>query len=160
MTQRLLDVLVGLVEKSFPGEPVYVGQTPSGFARPSSLVVLEDGWEVDVGYSTGSVELRPKYTLTTFSEVDEYHHCCLSELNRRQMRLIELLLPGFVRVGDRAAKIVKPLKLANLIDSASVTAATVTAVFSLTLSRRQFMEMSEKDAPLMEHLILREEKSE
>ncbi len=155
MTQSLLDVLVGLVERSFPGEPVYVGQTPSEFARPSSLVVLEDGWEVDVGYSTGSVELRPKYILTTFSETDAYHHCCLSELTRRQMRLVELLLPGFVRVGDRAAKIVRPLKLANWIDSASVA-----AVFSLTLSRRQFMEMSEKDAPLMEHLILREEKSE
>ena len=37
----ILDALEALVEEKFPGEPVYRERTPSGFQRPSTLIILE-----------------------------------------------------------------------------------------------------------------------
>ena len=48
------------------------------------------------------MELRPQFTLTTFTEVDAFHQQNDQELTRRQMILLGLFLPGYVKVKDRA----------------------------------------------------------
>lgn len=146
----ILDALEALVGEKFPGEPVYRDRTPSDFRRPSNLIVLEP-YEGDANFGTGVVELRPVFTLTTFVEVDKYHHSHLAELHRRQMVLTGLFMPGYIRVADPAdpkgkgrAPHVTELKLAGGYDY-----DTVTVTFSLTLSRADFMEA--ETAPMMEH---------
>ena len=146
----ILDALEALVGEKFPGEPVYRDRTPSDFRRPSNLIVLEP-YEGDANFGTGVVELRPVFTLTTFVEVDKYHHSHLAELHRRQMVLTGLFMPGYIRVADSAdpkgkgrAPHVTELKLAGGYDY-----DTVTVTFSLTLSRADFMEA--ETAPMMEH---------
>ena len=146
----ILDTLEALVEEKFPGEPVYRERTPSGFQRPSTLIILEP-FEGDANFGTGVVELRPVFTLTTFVEVDEYHHSHLRALHRRQMVLTGLFMPGYIRVKDPAdpkgkgrAPKVTGLKLAGGYDY-----DTVTVTFSLTLSRADFLEA--ETAPMMEH---------
>ena len=146
----ILDALEILVEEKFPGDPVYRDRTPSDFSRPSTLIVLEP-FEGDANFGTGVVELRPVFTLTTFVEVDKYHHSHLAELHRRQMVLTGLFMPGYIREADPAAPKgkgrapkVTGLKLAGGYDY-----DTVTVTFSLTLSRADFMEA--ETAPMMEH---------
>ena len=146
----ILDALEALVGEKFPGEPVYRDRTPSDFRRPSNLIVLEP-YEGNANFGTGVVELRPVFTLTTFVEVDKYHHSHLAELHRRQMVLTGLFMPGYIRVADPAdpkgkgrAPHVTELKLAGGYDY-----DTVTVTFSLTLSRADFLEA--ETAPMMEH---------
>ena len=146
----ILDALEALVKEKFPGEPVYRDRTPMNFQRPSTLIIQEP-YEGDANFGTGVVELRPVYTLTTFVEVDDSHHSHLRTLHQRQMVLAGLLLPGYIRVKDpmdpkgkgRAPKVIE-MKLAGGYDY-----DTVTATFSLTLSRADFMEA--ETAPMMEH---------
>lgn len=152
----ILDTLEALVGEKFPGEPVYRERTPSGFQRPSTLIILEP-FEGDANFGTGVVELRPVFTLTTFVEVDEYHHSHLRALHRRQMVLTGLFMPGYIRVKDPAdpkgkgrAPHVTELKLAGGYDY-----DTVTVTFSLTLSRADFIEIEQR--PTMETLHIREE---
>lgn len=145
----MMDRLKELVEGAFPGEPVYLDLTPSGFERPCTLIVLED-FEGEVNFSTGGIEMRPVFTMTAFVPVDEFHHSHLAELHRRQTKLAGLLLPGYIRVGDRAPKVAKPIKLGGGYDYDAVT-----VTFSYTLSRKDFME--QEQAPLMEHVQIREE---
>ena len=152
----ILDALEALVEEKFPGEPVYRERTPSGFQRPSTLIILEP-FEGDANFGTGVVELRPVFTLTTLVEVDDYHHSHLRALHRRQMVLTGLFMPGYIRVKDpadpkgkgRAPKVTE-LKLAGGYDY-----DTVTVTFSLTLSRADFIEIEQR--PTMETLHIREE---
>ena len=146
----ILDALEALVREKFPEEEVYRERVPSGFQRPSTLIILEP-FEGDANFGTGVVELRPVFTLTTFVEVDEYHHSHLRALHQRQMVLTGLFMPGYIRVKDPAdpkgkgrAPKVTGLKLAGGYDY-----DTVTVTFSLTLSRADFMEA--ETAPMMEH---------
>ena len=123
----IADAIQALVEKEFPGEPLYRDYTPAGFQRPSTLLEVSGG-KFYPNASCGAVEVRPQFTLTTFVPVDEYHQQDDSELTRRQMRLMGLFLPGYVKVKDRAPQ--------NGLDFAAITVA-----LSYTLDRREFMEL-------------------
>ena len=98
----IADAIADLVEKAFPGEKLYRDYTPTGFERPSNLLALSEGGKFFPNASCGGVELRPKFTLTTFVPVDAYHQQDDQELTRRQMTLLGLFLPGYIRVKDRA----------------------------------------------------------
>lgn len=146
----ILDALEALVREKFPEEEVYRERVPSGFQRPSTLIILEP-FEGDANFGTSVVELRPVFTLTTFVEVDEYHHSHLRALHQRQLVLAGMFMPGYIRVkdpddphGKGRAPHVTELKLAGGYDY-----DTVTVTFSLTLSRADFMEA--ETAPMMEH---------
>lgn len=147
--QDIMERLKEMVEEAFPGEAVYLDLVTSESQRPSTLIALEE-YEGEVHFSTGGVELRPVITMTTFVEVDEYHHSHLAELHRRQARLVGLLLSGYIRIGDRAPKIAKPIKLGGGYDY-----DTVTVTFGYTLSRKDFLAQAQ--VPLMERLQIREE---
>lgn len=142
----IADRLEALIREKFPGEEVYRELCPQGFARPCSLIVL-DGCTGVVGYGTQIVEFRPTFTMTTFVTVDEYHHSHLAELHRRQMILTGLLLPGYIRVGDRAPKVADDIQMTGGYDY-----DTVTVTFSYTLSRQDFEEIEQKPDMLELHL--------
>ena len=133
----IADAIAALVEQQFPGEPVYRDYTPKGFQRPSTLVELSGG-KFYPNFSCGVVELRPKFTLTTFVPVDEYHQQNDLELTRRQMLLLGLFLPGYVKVKDRAPHVLDEGELNNGLDYASVT-----VILSYTLDRQEFMELQQ-----------------
>ena len=77
----IADRLEELVREKFPGEDVHRELCPQGFQRPCTLIVQE-AFEGDVEYGSNLVELRPVFTLTTFVEVDDYHHSHLRPLHR------------------------------------------------------------------------------
>lgn len=139
------DRLEELVKERFSGEPVYREMIPSDFERPSTFLELE-GCGTEVNFGTQIVTLRPLLALTTFVEVDEYYHSHLKEIHRRQFLLLGLLLPGFLKIGDRAPK-VKQLAAESGCDF-----GTVRARFEYTLDRREFMELEEQQAMLTLHL--------
>lgn len=124
------------MKKAFPGEPVYRGYTPTGFQRPSTLLEIAGG-KFYPNAACGSVELRPRVQLTIFVETDSYHQPKEDqELTRRQMILLGLFLPGYVKVKDRAPHVLDEGELENGLDFASIT-----ATLSYTLDRSEFMEL-------------------
>lgn len=145
----IADAIAALVEKAFPGEPVYRGYTPAGFQRPSALVEISGG-KIYPNFGCGTVELRPQVTLTTFVEVDPYHQQDDQELTRRQMILLGLFLPGYVKVKDRAPHVLDEGEMENGLDFAAIT-----VTLSYTLGRQEFMEL--EAAPPMGRLHLNKE---
>lgn len=133
----VLDAIAARVEQAFPGEKLYRDHTPAGFERPSNLVELSGG-KFFPNAACGAVELRPKFTLTTFVPVDAYHQQDDQELARRQMTLLGLFLPGYIRVKDRAPRVLDEGEMDNGMDFAAVT-----VTLSYTLSRQDFMQMQQ-----------------
>lgn len=145
----IADAVAALVAEKFPGEPVYRDYTPTGFQRPSNLVEISGG-KIYPNFGCGTVELRPQITLTTFTEVDPYHQQDDQELTRRQMTLLGLFLPGYVKVKDRAPHVLDEGEMENGMDYAAVT-----VTLSYTLDRQEFMELER--APDMGTLHIRQE---
>lgn len=145
----IADAVAALVEKKFPGEPVYRGYTPAGFQRPSTLVEISGG-KIYPNFGCGTVELRPQLTLTTFVEVDPYHQQDDQKLTRRQMILLGLFLLGYVKVKDRAPHVLDEGEMENGLDFAAIT-----VTLSYTLDRQEFMEL--EAAPPMGRLHLNKE---
>ena len=88
------------------------------------------------------VEFSPVIELVTFPERDAHALSSQREVNRRQMLLTAILMPGFIKVGDRAPKV------ANLALEGGTDFASVTATFSYAVSREEFLEL--ENAPVME----------
>lgn len=145
----IADAIAALVGQAFPGEPVYRDYTPAGFQRPSNLVELSGG-KFYPNFGCGVVEMRPKFTLTTFVEVDAYHQQDDTELTRRQMTLLGLFLPGYIRVKDRAPHVLDEGELDNGLDYASVT-----VTLSYTVDREEFMKIQQ--LPEASELQIRQE---
>lgn len=145
----IADAVAALVAEKFPGEPVYRDYTPTGFQRPSNLVEISGG-KIYPNFGCGTVELRPQITLTTFTVVDPYHQQDDQELTRRQMTLLGLFLPGYVKVRDRAPHVLDEGEMENGLDFAAVT-----VTLSYTLGRQEFMELEQE--PDMGTLHIRQE---
>ena len=145
----IADAVAALVEKAFPGEPLYRGDTPTGFQRPSNLLEISGG-KIFPNFGCGTVELRPQITLTTFTEVDPYHQQDDQELIRRQMTLLGLFLPGYVKVKDRAPHVLDEGEMEN-----GSYFAAVTVTLSYTLGRQEFMEIQQP--PDMSTLHIKQE---
>ena len=142
----IADAIEALIKKAFPGEPVYRDFTPSGFQRPSSLIELTSG-KYYPNMACGMVELRPVFTLTTFVEADPYHQQDDQELARRQMKLIGLFLPGYIKVKDRAPHVLDEGELFGGLDYAGITVP-----LRYNLDRREFMELQQAEDMLELHL--------
>lgn len=145
----IADAIAALVEKAFPGEPVYRDYAPTGFQRPSNLVEISGG-KFYPNFGCGQVELRPRFTLTTFVKADSYHQQDDVELTRRQMKLMGLFLPGYVKVKDRAPHVLDEGEMENELDFAALT-----VTLSYVLDRQEFMEIQQ--LPDMLELHLRQE---
>lgn len=137
----ILEQLKKLVQEKFPGEDVHLNLCPHGFTRPCTLIEL-DSCTGNAGFGCQTVELRPTVRLTTFVEVDEYHHSHLAELHLRQMLLLGLFLPGYVRVKDRAVKVGPGDRSDELIRlDGGWDYDTVTVPLVYTLDRSDFEEI-------------------
>lgn len=143
--QDIKDQLEVLIREKFPDEAFYPGRVPDSFTRPSNHVELSQ-CVGSVEVAPGIVELRPVFTITTFDKVDGYGYCDQRALSYRQMILTGILLPGYIKVKDRAPK-VKAMELKSGTDFASVV-----VTFSLTLDRSDFKEMEQ--APMAGHLAI------
>lgn len=145
----IADAVEALVKKTFPGEPVYRDYTPADFQRPSNLVEISGG-KFYPNFGCGTVEIRPQLTLTTFVKTDPYYQQDDQELTRRQMTLLGLFLPGYVKVKDRAPHVLDEGEMVNGLDFASIT-----VTLSYTLGREEFMELQQ--LPDMGELHIRQE---
>lgn len=151
----ILERLKKLVHEKFPGEDVYLNLCPEGFARPCTLIELV-GCTGNVGYSCQTVELKPTVRLTTFVETDEYHHSHLADLHLRQMLLLELFLPGHIKVKDRAVKVGLGGQADELIQlDGGWDYDTVTVPLIFTLDRGDFEDIPQ--LPRMGELHIRQE---
>lgn len=145
----IADAIAALVQEKFPGEPLYRDYTPESFQRPSNLVELSGG-KFYPNFGCGMVELCPKFTLTTFVKTDPYHQQDDQELTRRQMILVGLFLPGYIKVKDRSPHVLDEGELENGLDFAALT-----VTLSYILNRQEFMELQQ--LPDMAQLHLRQE---
>ena len=145
----IADVLKSLIHAEFPGEELYEELTPNNFTRPCNLIE-QGSVEGDVDFSCGIIEMRASFTITTFVEADEYHHSHLAELHLRQMRLVKLLLPGFIRVQDRSPKVFGKITMSGNYDYDSIK-----VTFSYYLDRGDFMKLEQ--LPTIEQLHINEE---
>lgn len=144
----IADRLQGLVETAFPGEEIYRDLVEEGFSRPSTLIVYEGG-SADPGYGSNIVEMQDRFTLTTFVKVDPYHNSHLAGLHIRQMKLVGLFVPGYIKVRDRAPKVV------SIERGGGYDYDTVTVTLSYALDRNDFLNIPQQ--PAMEQLHLNEE---
>lgn len=145
--QDIIDVLKARVEALFPGEEVYTNRQPTDFKRPSTGIFLRK-YSIDPGIAPALVGLAPVIELTAFAKADAYHYSDTGELGRRQLALTSLLLPGYLKVKDRAPK-VTALKMEPGLDYASVV-----ATFQYAVDRREFLEQD--PAELMKLLHVRD----
>lgn len=144
----IADCLETMLRAVFPGEDVHRELTPSNFERPCNLIVQEE-CEGDVAMGSNVVELRPTFMLTTFVEADEYHHSHLKDLHARQMKIVGLFLPGYIKVGNRAPKVV------GMLLGGGYDFDTVKVTFSYALDRNDFIETPQ--LPTISQLHLSEE---
>lgn len=152
----ILEQLKKLVQQKFPGEDANLNLCPEGFTRPCTLIELA-GCTGNVGYGCQTVELRPTVRLTTFVEVDAYHRSHLAELHLRQMILLGLFLPGYIKVKDRAVKVASGDREDELIRlDGGWDYDTVTVPLVYTLDRSDFENISAQ-APMMGELHIRQE---
>lgn len=144
----IMDRLEELVGEQFPGEKIYRDLVESDFTRPSNL--LEHmGSKVNVGFGSNMVEMLDKYKLTTFVEVDPYHNSHLADLHTRQMKIIGLLIPGYIKVKDRAPKVV------DIETGGGFDFDEVTVTLSYTLDRNDFLNIPQM--PMVRQLHTKEE---
>ncbi len=143
------DAIAERIEATFPGEILYRGYAPYDHKSPSNLLQQTD-WKAFPNLGCNLIELRPSFTISTCVTPDAFDHGDPIELTRRQMVLLGLFLPGYIRVKDRAPKVLDEIKLENDLDQASVT-----VTLSYTLSREEFIELHRQ--PDMGTLHIRQE---
>lgn len=146
---EITDKLESMISAEFPGEKVYRELVPSDFVRPSNLIV-QDPSEIQVDLGCSIMEVRTTFTITTYVTTDEYAHSHLTELHIRQMRLLKLFLPGFIKVGDRAPKVKGTIKTGGGYDY-----DTLTVTLAYTLNWSDFLEIPQ--LPAADQLHLNEE---
>lgn len=144
----IADAFEALIAEKFPGERVYRNLVPADFARPSTLIV-QDQVKGRPDFGCSSIQMLATFTITTFVETDDYRHSHLQALHLRQMTIAGLLMPGFIKVGDRAPKITD-FSLGGGYDY-----DTVTVTVSYTLDRNDFMSLPQY--PLVGELHMNEE---
>lgn len=142
------DAIEERVKALFEGAEFYREMAPDDFTRPSNFLQLEN-IGTGVNFGAGLVEIRPLFALTTFVEVDEYHHSHLQKIDRRLFLLLGLFLPGYLKAGDRAPHV------EQLSAESGYDFGTVRARFKYSLDRADFEEL--EDHPQMQSLHLREE---
>ncbi len=91
--------------KKYPGETVYTNAVPSGFQRPSFYI--EGTGLTLTPDSCGAAGLTAKIHIVCFENVDAYHNSQIESLNIRQMAVMGLFAPLYLRVGDRALDVIK-----------------------------------------------------
>ncbi len=141
------------LEEIFPGEIVYTDLTPRNFKRPCNMVEPVSISLAPLSHGLSGVDLLYKVRITTFSEVDEVHASHLPALDLRAMMVLGAFAGGYLRIKDRAPKI-----LSLEADVSFFDCAAVTMTLGLTLDRADFTGRQLYE--LMQHLSLKIEPKE
>lgn len=153
--QKIAGALEKQLSTAFPGETVYIDLTPRDFDRPSNLVELTK-IELDaLSMGMAAVAIRYQYKITTFCEVDQVHDSHLPALDLRAVLVMSMFGSGYLKVDDRALKVVS-----CVANTESYDAAEVTITLSLTVDRSEFSlaEIYETMRELTARYDLKEEK--
>lgn len=133
------DAIAARIEETFAGETLYRAYKPSDFDRPSNLLE-QVGGEMDANYACNQVEFSPVYRITTFAPIDAYRQSDPTVLTARQYTLAGIFLPGYLRVRDRAVKLLDPIKMASGLDFAELT-----VTLRYVVDRRELMDLVEAE---------------
>lgn len=131
--QKIVDALKAQLNAAFPGEAIYIDLTPQDFDRPSNLVELTKVELDALSMGMAAVTIRYQYKITTFCEVDQVHDSHLPTLDLRAILVMSMFGSGFLKVGDRALKVVGCVG-----NTSSYDAAEVSVTLSLTVDRSEF----------------------
>lgn len=102
---EVLAAVAGKLERSYPGECVYLGQTPEQFSRPSWLVSPGKGIVKDASMDNMLVTLP--VVVTVFVESGEPSNSRFETLIDRMQHAMELFAAGYLNAGDRALHVVR-----------------------------------------------------
>jgi hypothetical protein len=99
----ILTAINRMIGAAFPNYTVYINACPKDFARPSFLLKYIKLSQTDATRFT--VEKTVSITITCFVSVDKHDRSDMDELANLQDQVIQLFLPGYIKVGDRALKV-------------------------------------------------------
>lgn len=134
------------IEKKYPAEIVYENIVPNRFERPS-FFVESTGISLTAS-TTETVTFRSSVRVTCFENVDEYHNSQLASLGIRQLAVMGLFAPLYIRVGSRALDVVK---LTGTPGGADWTDVTVELEWDEDIAAFQDI----KELPTMENLSMK-----
>lgn len=138
--------VAALLEQQFPGEPVYPDLVPENFNRPSNEVEIAKITLMQHP-GTDAISVTTEVLIRTFVVVDAYHNSQYDALYERITQIMELFAPGFIRVADRAPKVVSCLSPVTGRDYAEVRV-------TLELMHTRVLDTTELTAPIMQTLGL------
>ena len=136
------------LNRLYPGEPVYWDYLPKDFKRP--CFALECPRTAGTDLNAALVRREADILVTCMVKTDAYGDSSRKELTRRQMTLLGLFLPGYIRVKDRAPRVLDQGEMDNGMDFAAVT-----VTLSYTLIRQDFMQL--RQPPDMGALHIKQE---
>ena len=139
---ELREALKESLDALFPDQIIYENETPKNFVRPSSL--LEMGKRTLTDLTAAQVNVTQDVQVTMFEEVDAYHNSQVQVLEERQLRLMEALAGGYLRVKDRA------LDISDVAGQVYMDYAEVTFTLTWAEDRR-----AAEEKPLMEDFHFR-----
>ncbi len=135
---QIADEIARQIRALYPEEDCHRELCPEGFTRPCNLLV-EGECQIDVNMGPQQVRLQPTYTITTYVDVDAYHHSHFDALHGRQMRLAALFLPGYLLVEETPGKRARAPKVLSLTTGGGYGFDTVTVIFDYAVDRAEFM---------------------
>lgn len=109
--KETMDAVEEILRERFPEEPVYRNLTPTGFVRPSFLLVYGPRGMTDA--SCGTLEVTAAVTVTAFVPVDEYHNSHIDALQERAAAVQELFAVEGLRVVDRVLSVTGSTAVCN-----------------------------------------------
>ncbi len=99
----ILTAINRLIVAAHPDYTVYIHACPKDFKRPSFLLEYVRISQSDA--SRIAIKKTAYFTITCFVPVDAHYRSDMDQLADLQDGIIELFLPGYVEVGDRALKV-------------------------------------------------------
>lgn len=102
-TGEIRDAINRLLVNQLHAKTVYINRCPKNFKRPSYWLETVRRETADVNYSTVKVTLY--FSMTCFISLDAYGNSDSKELTDMQDAVVNLFQCGYLRVSDRALKV-------------------------------------------------------
>lgn len=99
----LMEAVESVLNRLFPGEPVYWDYLPKDFKRP--CFTLECPRTAGADLNAVLIQREADILVTCMAAADAYGDSSRKELTRRQCAVMDLFGQGFLRVKDRAVKV-------------------------------------------------------
>lgn len=100
---KVRDEINKILVKRYPTLTVYIDKIPKDFERPSFLIEYVTSSQDSISKDTLKEQLF--YTITYFSNVDEYYNVDKMDLHSVLVEVLKVFRIGYIRVEDRAVNI-------------------------------------------------------